>query len=164
MQVININNHELNNILGTSESISDNYASRNFDINSYELAPKLSYLFSKNASLDVFYEFRIQKNTINEMEKSTQNKIGTSFTFSSDKGFSLNGEYAFYDNKFTGNELSPVGFQMLKGLQNGKNGVWRLLLQKNITQYLDVNLNYQGRKSETSKTIHTGNIQLRAYF
>ena len=57
---------QLNNILGTSESISDNYASRNFDINSYELAPKLSYLFSKNASLDVFYEFRIQKNTINE--------------------------------------------------------------------------------------------------
>ena len=53
---------------------------------------------------------------------------------------------------------------MLKGLQNGKNGVWRLLLQKNITQYLDVNINYQGRKSETSNTIHIGSVQLRAYF
>jgi hypothetical protein len=29
---------------------------------------------------------------------------------------------------------------------------------------MDINLNYQGRKSELSKTIHTGNIQLRAYF
>jgi hypothetical protein len=53
---------------------------------------------------------------------------------------------------------------MLEGLQVGKNGTWRLLLQKNLTQYLDINLNYQGRKGETSKTIHTGNIQLRAYF
>ena len=28
----------------------------------------------------------------------------------------------------------------------------------------DINLSYFGRKSETSKTIHTGSIQLRAYF
>ena len=155
---------QLNSSIGTSESISDNYATRNYFINSYELAPKISYLFSKNASLDVFYEFKNQENTINLMEKATQNKFGTSFTFNSEKGFSINGEYAYYDNNFTGNETSPVGFQMLKGLQNGKNGVWRLLLQKNITQYLDVNVNYQGRKSETSNTIHIGSIQLRAYF
>ena len=155
---------QMNSSIGTSESISDNYATRNYFINSYELAPKISYLFSKNASLDVFYEFKNQENTINLMEKATQNKFGTSFTFNSEKGFSINGEYAYYDNDFTGNATSPVGFQMLKGLQNGKNGVWRLLLQKNITQYLDVNINYQGRKSETSNTIHIGNIQLRAYF
>jgi len=155
---------QMNASIGSSESVSDNYAARNFNINSYEIIPKLSYLFSKNTSLDVFYEFKNQKNIINLLEEATQNKIGTSFTFNSDKGFSLNGEYSFYNNQFIGNEISPVGFQMLKGLQNGKNGVWRLLLQKNITQYLDVNINYQGRKSETSKTIHTGNIQLRAFF
>jgi len=39
-----------------------------------------------------------------------------------------------------------------------------LLLQKNLTQFLDINVNYQGRNSETSKTIHTGSVQLRAYF
>lgn len=155
---------QLNSSIGTSESISDNYATRNYFINSYELAPKISYLFSKNASLDVFYEFKNQENTINLLEQATQNKFGTSFTFNSEKGFSINGEYAYYDNDFTGNATSPVGFQMLKGLQNGKNGVWRLLLQKNITEYLDININYQGRKSETSNTIHIGNIQLRAYF
>ena len=155
---------QLNGSTGTSESISDNYATRNYFINSYELAPKISYLFSKNASLDVFYEFKNQENTINLMEKAIQNKFGTSFTFNSEKGFSINGEYAYYDNNFIGNATSPVGFQMLKGLQNGKNGVWRLLLQKNITQYLDVNVNYQGRKSETSNTIHIGSVQLRAYF
>jgi hypothetical protein len=53
---------------------------------------------------------------------------------------------------------------MLEGLQTGQNLTWRLLLQKNLTNFLDINLNYQGRKSETSQTIHTGSVQLRAYF
>ena len=76
----------------------------------------------------------------------------------------MNGEISFYQNKFKGNEFSSVGFQMLEGLQAGQNLTWKLLLQKNLTQFLDMNLNYQGRKSESSKSIHTGNIQLRAYF
>jgi hypothetical protein len=53
---------------------------------------------------------------------------------------------------------------MLEGLQTGQNLTWRLLFQKNLTQFLDFNLNYEGRKSETTQTIHTGNVQLRAYF
>ena len=76
----------------------------------------------------------------------------------------MNGEFSLYENKFTGNELSPVAFQMLEGLQPGENLTWRLLVQKNLTDYLDININYQGRKSETSQAIHTGSIQLRAFF
>jgi hypothetical protein len=76
----------------------------------------------------------------------------------------MNGEFSFYENKFVGDDLSPVAYQMLEGLQPGKNLTWRLLIQKNLTQFLDINLNYQGRKSETSKAIHTGSVQLRAYF
>jgi hypothetical protein len=69
-----------------------------------------------------------------------------------------------YQNKFEGETSSPVAFQMLEGLQAGQNMTWRLLLQKNLTEFLDININYQGRKSEMSQTIHTGNVQLRAYF
>jgi len=39
-----------------------------------------------------------------------------------------------------------------------------LLFQKKITKYLDVNFSYFGRKSESTSTVHTGTIQLRAYF
>ncbi|VXB41795.1 conserved exported hypothetical protein [Flavobacterium sp. 9AF] len=150
--------------IGNTKSNSENYISRNFEIENYTLNPKLSYLFSKNANWDLFFEHQNQNNTINDLESLSQNKMGTSFSFNSEKGFTINGEYAFYNNDFNGNQLSPVAFQMLQGLQAGKNSVWRLLLQKNITKYLDININYQGRKSETSKVIHNGNIQLRAFF
>lgn len=147
-----------------TDVISENFPEKNYEIKGSQLAPKISYLFSKNTSLDVFYELQNKENKIGKFETLLQNRFGTSFSYSSDKKFTLNGEVSFYQNKFIGNEFSSVGFQMLEGLQNGQNMTWRLLLQKNITQFLDINLNYQGRKSETSQTIHTGSVQLRAYF
>jgi hypothetical protein len=147
-----------------SASNSESFSSRNFEIESFQIEPKIGYLFSKNASWDIFYEFQQKENQIGAFETLKQTRLGTSFTYNSEKGFSMNGEFSMYSNSYNGNALSAVGFQMLEGLQPGKNQTWRLLLQKNLTQFLDININYQGRNSETSKTIHTGNVQLRAFF
>lgn len=147
-----------------SESISDSYSSRNFNINGLEIAPKVSYIFSKNASWDVFYENSTKENTLGNLERLKQNQFGTSFNWNTEKGFTLNGIFTYINNDFIGSSSSPVGFQLLEGLQNGKNSTWQLLFQKNITQFLDISINYNGRKSETSKTIHTGTVQLRAFF
>ena len=144
--------------------ISENFAAKNYDINGYQWAPKLSYLFSKSTSWDVFYELQSKKNKNGIFETLLQNRFGTSFSYAGNKNLIMNGEISFYQNKFMGDALSAVGFQMLEGLQKGQNLTWRLLLQKKLTQFLDINFNYQGRKSETSNAIHTGNVQLRAYF
>jgi hypothetical protein len=147
-----------------SNAFVENFEARNFNINSYQLAPKISYLFSQNASWDIFYEIFNKRNTIGQEERLQQTRLGTSFTYASEKKLTMNGEFSMYENNFRGDANSPIAFQMLEGLQAGKNMTWRLLIQKNLTQYLDININYQGRKSETSQTIHNGNIQLRAYF
>jgi hypothetical protein len=143
---------------------SENFPSKNYKINGYQLAPKISYLFSKNASWDLFYEYQKKTNKIGSLEILNQTRFGTSFSYASDKKITVNGEVSYYQNKFSGSDQSPVGFQMLEGLQTGENLTWRLLFQKNLTQFLDFNINYQGRKSQTSQTIHTGSVQLRASF
>ncbi|RXR20579.1 hypothetical protein EQG63_01205 [Flavobacterium amnicola] len=147
-----------------SENSSLNYASRNFEISGNKLESKVGYLFSKNASWDVFYILQNKDNKLGDLESLKHNQLGTTFNFASEKKITINGEFSLINNQFSGNPFSPVGFQMLEGLQAGKNTTWRLLVQKNLTQYLDININYQGRKSETADTVHTGNIQLRAYF
>jgi hypothetical protein len=154
----------LDTSLSKSSSISDNYASRNFELNNYSVAPKISYLFNSNKSLSFTYEYKNKENVINNLEHLKQQRLGISFTYSGEKKITINGEYSFYNNAFIGDQLTPVAFQMLEGLQSGKNSTWRLLLQKNLTQYLDININYQGRKSDSSQIIHTGNVQLRAFF
>ncbi|WP_294820126.1 hypothetical protein [uncultured Flavobacterium sp.] len=147
-----------------SDTYSENYGSKNFEIDGYLIGPKVSYIFSRNASWDLFYEYRNKENQIGELETLYQQRLGTSFNYASEKQFTASGEFSLYKNDFTGNQLSPAAYNMLEGLLPGQNLTWRLLLQKNLTQFLDININYQGRKSETSKAIHTGNVQLRAYF
>ena len=147
-----------------SKTVSENYGSKNYELKNYEFAPKIAYLFSKNTSWEVFFDYQKKENKMGDLETLSQQKFGTSFAYSNQKQFTMNGEFSFYDNRFKGNSMSPVAYQMLEGLQAGKNTTWRFLIQKNLTQFLDINLNYQGRKSETSAAIHTGSVQLRAYF
>jgi len=147
-----------------ANSVSENYSEKNYQIDSYSLHPKVSYLFSTQASVDVFYEFKDKLNNLNNLETLQQHRIGASFMYSTSSKFSMNGEMSFYENKFVGNPFSAVAFQMLEGLTPGKNLTWRLMFQRNLTKFLDLNINYQGRTSETANTIHTGTIQLRAFF
>ncbi len=150
--------------LEENESLSENFASRNFRIDETRLQPKVSYLLNENARFDVFYQYTSKDNTIGNMETLLQNNFGISLTYNKAQKLGLTGEINFFDNTFEGNANTPVSYQMLEGLQPGKNFTWTLLAQRKLTAFLDLNLNYFGRKTETSKTIHTGTIQLKAYF
>ncbi len=149
---------------GTNVSLSENFASRNYRLKSYEMNPKISYLLNQQTRFDVFYHFKNNGNQLGAKESLEQQTLGFSFAYSNADKISISGEFNYIDNAFTGSAFSPVAYQMLEGLQPGTNYTWRALFQKRITKYLDANLSYFGRKSETTKTVHTGTVQLRAYF
>jgi hypothetical protein len=154
----------LKSSLETNESLSQNFVSRNYNIEEVRFQPKLSYLFNENARFDMFYQYTTKDNTIGNMEILSQSNYGVSFTYNNVQKIALTGEINLFQNEFEGNPNTPVSYQMLEGLQPGKNFTWSLLAQKKLTKFLDLNFNYFGRKTETSKTIHTGTIQLKAYF
>ncbi|WP_191858644.1 hypothetical protein [Hanstruepera ponticola] len=157
--LLNLESNFNNNI-----SISENYASKNFDIDETNLNPKLSYLLNDNTRFDVFFQYASKENTISNFETLKQQKYGASFTFANFQKSAISGEFNYFTNDFAGSANTAVAYQMMEGLQPGKNYTWSVLAQKKITRYLDLNLTYYGRKSETSKVIHTGNVQLKAYF
>lgn len=147
-----------------NESESENFASKNFKLDESHFNPKLSYLLNDNTRFDIFYQYTNKDNIIANMESLKQQKYGFSFALNKNAKSALSGEFNVFSNAFEGNANSPVGYQMLEGLQEGKNFTWSVLVQQKITKFLDLNLTYFGRKTETSKTIHTGNVQLKAYF
>jgi len=154
---------ELKNELVSTESISENFANRNYLLDGYRIEPKLSYLLSLQTQFSLFYLLNNQEN-VSGIETLSQQKLGTSFSYTNKQQISITTEFNYFNNSFSGNAFSPVGYQLLNGLQPGNNYTWSVLAQKKLTKYLDLNVSYLGRKSETSQIIHTGNIQLRAYF
>ncbi|MEH6534891.1 MAG: hypothetical protein V7719_00755 [Psychroserpens sp.] len=150
--------------LEKNESLNENFTSRNFELDEVRFQPKLSYIFNENARFDIFYQYTSKDNVVGNMEQLLQNNYGLSFTYNNANKLALTGEVNFFKNEFTGNANTPVAYQILEGLQSGNNFTWTLLAQKKLTKFLDLNFNYFGRKTESSKTIHTGTVQLKAYF
>ena len=154
---------DISNEFIKTESFSENFSARNYVLEGYRIEPKVSYLLSSQTQFSLSYLVNDQENNSGE-ESLSQQRLGVSFMYASKQQISITGEFNYFNNDFTGNAFSPVGYQLLNGLQAGDNFTWSFIGQKKLTKYLDLNISYLGRKSETADAVHTGSIQLRAYF
>ena len=143
---------------------TENFTNRNYSINANEIQPKISFLYNKNNQFTAFYHFKNKQNKLADFEELNQQKFGVEYFYLSKKENQISANVNVFLNDFNGASNTPVAYQMLEGLQAGKNYTWSLLLNHKLNSYLNLNLNYLGRKSEASKTIHTGTVQLRAAF
>jgi hypothetical protein len=46
----------------------------------------------------------------------------------------------------------------------GTNYTWGLSLQRNLSNAIQLNLNYEGRRPEGADIVHTGTVSARAFF
>ncbi len=143
---------------------SENFAQRNFELLSNSIQPKISYFWGENSRVNLYWVYAAKNNRIGNQEQLNQNNLGISCTVAKADKMSLTAEFNAINNKFKGTPFSSVAYLMLEGLQPGENYTWNLLWQKRINSFLDLNLSYFGRQSPNSKTIHSGSMQLRAFF
>ncbi|MEZ4918721.1 MAG: hypothetical protein R2792_06395 [Saprospiraceae bacterium] len=165
---------ESNIIQSEKQSETENFAARNFDIQSWELAPKLNYAPDRSLRLAGEYSHTNSKNSLpsGETARFHAGKIEINWTPASKPnaaGFRaatvlrLNGTYT--DIRFDGQNNTALAYNMLNGLQNGKNYQWNIVLDRQLSQSLQLSLNYEGRKTGASnRLVHIGRAQVRALF
>jgi hypothetical protein len=76
----------------------------------------------------------------------------------------LTARFRWVDIAFEGDSRSPVGYALLQGLQPGKNLLWNLGATRQLGQYLQLTLSYEGRQTGEAKTVHVGRAQVQAFF
>lgn len=150
---------------GWNTTNNEVYPQRNFSIQNKSVMPGISYWFTKNNRLKLEYHFATKQNQISDLpEHLTQQKLSLSYTLTDKKDNRLDIGFDGLQNNFDGNSQSAVAYQMLEGLQKGKNWLWELRWNHRLNSFLYLNFSYNGRNNPLSKTIHNGNIQLRAQF
>ena len=97
-------------------------------------------------------------------EKALKAKYGLEIKYNSLSAGIFSANFNYISINFNTADNTPLAYEMLEGLRTGKNMTWGLSLQRSITSFMQLTLNYEGRKSESVKPIHTGAMQLRAYF
>jgi hypothetical protein len=142
---------------------SDFLSGRNYSISQLSIQPKFTWQPSTSARLNLTGQYQNKENK-SGIEKATILKFGLDATLNTIEKGSFLAEINFYKISFTGSTNNSLSFEMLEGLQAGNNFTWSATLQRTIAKNIQVNLIYNGRKPESTKTIHSGGIQIRAFF
>ena len=97
-------------------------------------------------------------------ELATVLEVGTSFKYNQIEKGSLQGEFKVLSIRYDGQQNSALGFEMLEALKPGVNYTWSLSYQRSISKNMQLTFQYSGRKPEDVRMIHSGGMELRAFF
>ena len=138
---------------------------RNYDIENKEINNRLSFQPNTLFRIALNGRYSEKRNSIDYgNEKAFIKDIGIELRRSKRDMGLLNGELHLVNINYNGESSSTIGFEMLEGLQLGKNITWKLGFQKNMSNNIQISINYNGRKSQENRAIHTGSMQMRAFF
>ncbi|NNF02593.1 MAG: hypothetical protein HKN22_07895, partial [Bacteroidia bacterium] len=150
---------------GNNVSDSEFFTGRDFDVEYYLIFPKLSFQRGRNFRVSFTYELKEQKNIIGDVgEKATQNDLGVEIKFSSVSKGIITARFNYIDIDYNDSVNTPIAYEILQGLNIGQNLKWNLSVLKNLSKTMQVNLNYDGRDTGGDNIIHTGSVQVRAFF
>lgn len=150
---------------GQKISGADYTTGRNFRLDYVSLEPSLIY--QPNTVFRVSLDGRLsEKLNAEELggERSTVIEVGSSLKLNQpDKG-SFQGSFKALNISYNGDQSSALGFEMLEALKPGINFTWTASYQRLISRNLQLSFQYSGRKSPENRTIHSGGMELRAFF
>lgn len=144
---------------------SDLLAGRTYAIDQRALRPRITW--QPNTALRAIVSYKItEKNNEAEFggERATLRDLGAEFRYNTAGKGSILATANLVDITYDGEVNSSLGNEMLTGLKPGTNITWSVTVQRNLSNNLQVDLTYNGRRSEGVPTIHVGGAQVRAFF
>lgn len=156
----------LTNSFGNQLSRSNFLDSRNFDIRFSSYRPQLIWQPTAVLRFVGSLERKFKRNTFSEQSQEkvvSQSYTGEATWSQAGKG-SLRVEFSFININYEGDPNSYLGYLLLDALQPGKNQTWQINWQQKLSKGMQLSLLYNGRNSVNTGTIHTGSVQLTAYF
>ena len=152
---------EFGNIFSASDFIIEG----NYKIYFNKLLPEFRYQPNQYFRISLIGEVTRKRNDDSEIDQNAAIwGFGLDSRFNMPAKGSLFANIKFSKIDYTGPENTPSQVKMLEALRPGLNLTWSINWQQNLNKFLQLSINYNGRKSETVQAIHVGGVEIRAFF
>ncbi|MBC7851759.1 MAG: hypothetical protein H7Y31_18595 [Chitinophagaceae bacterium] len=143
------------------------FGNRNYNIRQNVAEPRIS--LTKGSVLRVILGYRLsdRKNSEGDKEKSVTHSFNSEVKYNILQSTSIQTKFTYSSISFTSlnavpNANSPAAYIMLDGLLPGKNFLWTVDLTRRLSNNLELNIQYEGRKPGSAKVVHVGRASIRA--
>jgi hypothetical protein len=140
------------------------FGNRNYNLDQWVGEPSISYINGTKYRISLNYKFEEKNNLDGAKEKATVHSLISEVKYSVLSSSTINGKFQFSNISFTGATNTTVAFIMLDALLPGKNFLWNLDFTRRLSNNMEINLQYEGRKPGQTKIVHTGTVSVRALF
>jgi len=148
----------------TKSSQSELFVLNDYSIQGREIRPEVSVIIRDKMRLTSGYKWFSQRNTTAIEASSISNNLFFKIDYNRSNLSAFNAQLTYVNNQFDGPVNSAIEFAMLEGLKDGSNFVWGIGYDQNLKNNIQLNFGYDGRKSGSGKTIHTGKASVKAFF
>lgn len=150
--------------IGNKRSDHSVFDTQDFDIDFWNVIPQINLRPSNNLRVILRYKIEQNRNRIGLFESSNVTDAGIDLTWRNNSQSNLQFEFSVVNIDFIGQNNTPIEFELLQGLRDGQNFVWNFNYTKRLSSSIDMIINYNGRKSEDTRLVHTAGVQMRAIF
>lgn len=142
---------------------SEFLASRCYDINSHRGTGEVEINYKNKLHINLTYTYTYKRNRMgDQLTQQHKADIEAKYKMLNKGNLIVSSSYIFI--QYNDMENSSLSYEMLEGMGTGHNALWNAKYEANITDFLQVNLLYQGRYAQGKKVIHSGSVELRAHF
>ncbi|MDI1233065.1 MAG: hypothetical protein PSX81_02155 [bacterium] len=141
------------------------FTNRNYNYKTNSIFPEIFYQTLQGFRMGLFYKY---------LEAANQKDLGGELVYISEVGAELryfvinkgniDAKITSHNINYKGNPNSPLAFDLLNGLSNGQNITWNISFGGKAAGNIQINISYEGRKTQVYKTVHIGRAEARYIF
>lgn len=161
---------EVESNLGRRITDAANFPTKNYDIRFFDTNPKINWQTNRKLRFSMGYQYKYKANT-NSIQvvdsKVNMHKfiLENRWNIKNRNNLNVKVEMVKIGQKQAGDGANFVtNYEMLESLKPGYNAIWNTFLSFYLTKDLELGVTYEGRASQKTETIHTGRVQVRAFF
>ena len=153
--------------LGNKRSLASAFNSRNFNIDYWEIKPTMNFQISRKFRLSLGYEYKYKENR-NDSSKVdavvNMHKLKFDVKLNLKERNNIFAKIEFVNINQTGMAGFSAEYELRESLVPGFNAIWQVFTTVYLSKSLELSLTYDGRAALEKKVLHTGRVQLKAFF